>query len=351
MIGYSDSNKDGGIIASAWHLYFAQVRLMQIGKKHGVAIRFFHGKGGTISRGAGPTHWFLKSLPHGTLNGMIRVTEQGETIERKYANQVNAAYNLELLLAGTTLQSIKNKLIPNKADKRRDDLFAYLAMESYQTFRNLTSNPSFVKFYEQATPIDVIESSKIGSRPVRRTGKRSLTDLRAIPWVFSWTQSRMNISSWYGVGSTLQKLKLEHPSKYLEIKAMVKTDHFLRYLLTNIDTSLSSTDEHILNLYAGLVEDEAIRDEIKGKLTRELKLSRQMMMELLESPMSERRKNHFYSTELRAQALFPLHKEQILLLRKWRKARKEHNKEKTRYILNNLLRSVNAIANAIGTTG
>jgi phosphoenolpyruvate carboxylase len=351
MIGYSDSNKDGGIIASAWHLYYAQLRMTEVVKKHGVKIRFFHGKGGTISRGAGPTHWFLKALPKGTLTGMIRITEQGETIERKYANKVNAAYNLELLLAGTTLQSLKSKLQIIRDDDSRNELFIYLANESYQTFRKLVEHPSFVKFYEQATPIDVIESSKIGSRPARRTGKRSLSDLRAIPWVFSWTQSRMNISSWYGVGSTLQKLKEEKTGRYSRLKAMVKTDDFLRYTLTNVDTSLSSTDEEILSMYAELVEDEKIRNEISSMLLGELSLTRRMMLELLGSPINERRKNHYYSTELRAQALLPLHKEQVFLLKKWRKARKDGDADKANYRLNNLLRSINAIANAIGTTG
>jgi phosphoenolpyruvate carboxylase len=177
-------------------------------------------------------------------------------------------------------------------------------------------------------PIDVIESSKIGSRPARRTGKRSLKDLRAIPWVFSWTQSRMNISSWFGVGSTLQKLKSENPGSYAKLKSLVKTDHFLRYTLTNIDTSLSSTDEEILKMYAELVEDLKVRKVISSMLLDELSLTRSMMLELLGSPINERRKNHYYSTELRAQALLPLHKEQVFLLKKWRNARKEGNTEK-----------------------
>lgn len=351
MIGYSDSNKDGGIIASAWHLFYAQINLAATGKKHGVEVRFFHGKGGTISRGAGPTHWFLKSLPHNTLKGLMRITEQGETIERKYANKVNAAYNLELLLAGTTFQAIKSKTGFSGEDEKKSELFSYLAKESYNLFRKLTELPSFIRFYEQATPIDAIELSKIGSRPARRTGKRSLADLRAIPWVFSWTQSRMNISSWYGVGSTILKLKKENPAKFAELKLMVKADHFLRYILTNVDTSLAATDEEIMRMYAGLVEEKPVREEILGILIEELKLTREMMLDLLEKPISERRKNHYYSTELRAQALLPLHKEQVILLKKWRTAVKDDDKKVADEILLNLLRSINAIANAIGTTG
>jgi phosphoenolpyruvate carboxylase len=351
MIGYSDSNKDGGILASAWHLYHAQVKLAEVGKKHGVVIRFFHGKGGTISRGAGPTHWFLKSLPHHTMDGLIRVTEQGETIERKYANKGNAAYNLELLLAGTTYQTIMNNLGKQEEQHGREELLSHMAHESYLAFKELTGHPSFIPFYEQATPIDVIEQSKIGSRPSRRRGRRSLEDLRAIPWVFSWTQSRMNISSWYGVGSTLSKMKKVDQDKYLRLKKLVRKDNFVRYVLTNVDTSLAATDENIMKLYAGLVEDSKIREDILGILLNELELTRSMMLDLLDSPLAERRINHYLSTQLRAEALLPLHQEQVSLLKQWRQTVKEGNRDQAETLLHDLLRSVNAIASAMGTTG
>ncbi len=351
MIGYSDSNKDGGILASTWYLYDAQVKLVEVGKKHGVVIRFFHGKGGTISRGAGPTHWFLKSLPDTSQNGLIRVTEQGETIERKYANKGNAAYNLELLLAGTTQRAVMTINNPLKIDTRQEELFTYMAEESYRAFKELTGHPSFIRFYEQATPIDVIESSKIGSRPSRRRGKRTLEDLRAIPWVFSWTQSRMHISSWYGVGTTLEKMKEEHPKLYSHLKQGAKGEDFVRYVLTNVDTSLAATDEDVMRMYASLVEDEGVKEDILTMLLDELALTRLMMLDLLGSPISKRRLNHYYSTQLRAEALLPLHKEQVLLLGTWRKELKAGNSKEAELVLQNLLRSVNAIANAMGTTG
>jgi phosphoenolpyruvate carboxylase len=351
MIGYSDSNKDGGILASTWHLYDAQVKLSAVGRKRGVDIRFFHGKGGTISRGAGPTHWFLRSLPGSALNGLIRVTEQGETIERKYANKGNAAYNLELLLAGATHRAVLHRqhMITDNPDL--PGLFTYMAEESYRAFRELTTHPSFILFYEQATPIDVIESSKIGSRPARRRGSRTLEDLRAIPWVFSWTQSRMHISSWYGVGTTLAGMQSRHPEKYSLLKALVKKDDFVRYVLTNVDTSLAATDEEIMTLYASLVGDAHVREDILGMLQRELALTRRMMLDLLGSPISSRRVNHYHSTRLRAAALLPLHREQVRLLASWRKARGEGDRQQEEELLRDLLRSVNAIANAMGTTG
>ncbi|MGW8315766.1 MAG: phosphoenolpyruvate carboxylase [Bacteroidales bacterium] len=351
MIGYSDSNKDGGILASAWYLYDAQSKLSEVGKQHGVKIRFFHGKGGTISRGAGPTHWFLKSLPENTLHGLIRVTEQGETIERKYANKGNAAYNLELLLAGTTHRTVLSRIAHPKPSRDREEVFSYMAEESFRAFKTLTTHPSFIRFYEQATPIDVIESSKIGSRPARRRGKRTLEDLRAIPWVFSWTQSRMHISSWYGVGSTLMKMKEEEDARYQKLKSMVKSDSFARYVLTNIDTSLAATDEGIMKMYAGLVEERQVREDILSMLLKELHLTREAMLDLLGSDISKRRVNHHYSTRLRADALIHLHREQVSLLRTWRKEISNGQTEEAEKVLQNLLRSVNAIANAMGTTG
>lgn len=351
MVGYSDSNKDGGILASTWYLFDAQVKLSEVGRKHGVDIRFFHGKGGTISRGAGPTHWFLKSLPGSSQNGLIRITEQGETIERKYANMGNAGYNLELLLAGITQRAVLAQNKPMEIDARQSELFSHMAEESYRVFKELTNHPSFIRFYEQATPIDVIESSKIGSRPSRRRGKRTLEDLRAIPWVFSWTQSRMHISSWYGVGSTLAKMKEEHPEMYAYLKKLGKGEDFVRYVLTNVDTSLAATDEEVMRMYAALVEDDKVKEDILGMLLDELALTRKMMLDLLGSSIASRRVNHHYSTRLRAEALLPLHKEQVLLLGSWRKALKAGKTKEAKALLKNLLRSVNAIASAMGTTG
>lgn len=346
MIGYSDSNKDGGIIASAWNLYKAQRRILETGEKHGVRIRFFHGKGGTISRGAGPTHWFLKSLPEGSLGGDVKLTEQGETIERKYANKTNAAYNLELLLAGVTSLSLlhKNGIGSNP---ELGDIFDIMSDESLRHYKDLIHDEGFVEFLHQATPIDAIESSRIGSRPTHRTGKKSLSDLRAIPWVFSWSQSRFNLTSWYGVGSTLDFLQKQHPEKFLRLQELLFTDPFVRYVLTNIDTSLAATDEAIINRYSSLVENKQLKGKILGKILKELKLTREMMSKLIRRPLNERRSNHYYSTLLRAEALENLHINQVKLLNEWRKTKISDKPEK----LINLLKSINAIANAMGNTG
>lgn len=349
MVGYSDSNKDGGVLASSWFLHEAQKELTQIGEKHGVKIRFFHGTGGSISRGAGPSHWFIKTLPHGSINGKFRVTEQGETIERKYANLVNAAYNLELMLASVTAQTVLHENTKNTHEEV-ESLFRRLGDRGRHYYRQLIADPDFITFFSQATPIDVIESSKIGSRPARRTGKRSMEDLRAIPWVFSWSQSRFNITSWYGVGSTLNELKNENPGEYKNLLHFVEYDPFVRYVMTNLDSSLASTDVRIMEKYASLVEAVEIRDRILETIKNELDLTRKMMADVLKRPINERRINHYYSTILRAEALNNLHDAQVELLQKWREAKKAESKEENHYLFA-LLQCVNAIANALGATG
>lgn len=351
MIGYSDSNKDGGILSSAWNLYMAQERLSKLAARHGLKIRFFHGKGGTISRGAGPMHWFLKALPNGSLSGHIRLTEQGEIIEKKYANLLNAAYNLELLVSGTLSNTMVHSALTEPETHEGADILAFLSEKSVSYYQELTHHDDFMEFFSQATPIDAIEASKIGSRPSRRTGQRTLHDLRAIPWVFSWSQTRFNITGWYGTGSALEELHQKYPEKFEHLKAMVKYDHVIRYIFTNIDTSLAATDEKIMAKYASLVENAESRDKIFEMITSELEKLRRMMGLLIQRPMEERRKNHFYSTMLRAEPLERLHHYQILLLKQWRKQKAGGNSQDAETTLVELLKSINAIANAIGNTG
>lgn len=349
MIGYSDSNKDGGILASSWYLYKAQKEISEVGKKFGIDIKFFHGKGGSISRGAGPVHWFLRSLPANTLSGKIKMTEQGETIEKKFANKINAAYNLELMLSGTLLNTL---LTENKTPENNEaaEILEFMGLESTKVYRKLLQNKHFLSFFREATPIDVIELSKIGSRPSRRTGQQTFADLRAIPWVFSWGQARFHITSWYGVGTTLEKMENEQPDKFNALKKLIHSSQFVRYVLTNIDTSLASTDEEIMKSYAQLVQDKKVKDTVLALILSELNKTRQFMNELLGRPMQARRKNHYFSTALRAEALDVLHKNQVKNLQKYRSSTYINEEEKEKD-LNQLLISINAISNAMGTTG
>ncbi len=350
MIGYSDSNKDGGILSSQWSLHEAQEALSETAKKAGVKIRFFHGKGGTISRGAGPTHWFIKALPHGSIHGDLRLTEQGETIAQKYANKINATYNLELLVAGTAGNTILHSATEKQAHPFAE-ILAQMAKESKAHYTALINHPHFIKYFSEATPIDAIESSKIGSRPARRTGKRSLNDLRAIPWVFSWNQSRVNMTSWYGLGTTFEAFMNKRPDDFARFKEATKHDPVVRYVLTNVDSSLAATDEDIMKAYASLVTDPETRSTILGMLLDELAKTRKMLDVLLEADISKRRVGHYYSNLLRASAMNDLHLKQISLLRSWRKQKEENKLETAEHSLESLLLTINALASAMQNTG
>lgn len=351
MIGYSDSNKDGGILASQFHLFKAETELTQVGVEQNVKIRFFHGKGGSISRGAGPTNWFTRTLPHGSINGDMRLTEQGETISQKYANKINAIYNLELLLAGTAGASILHKFT-SKKEYHFAEKFEFLATTSKKHFQALLNHKSFMHFFGQATPIDVIELSKIGSRPSRRSGKRTLGDLRAIPWVFSWSQSRFNITSWYGVGSALEDYLKKYPDDLDLLRKEAETVSLIRYVLTNVDTSIAATDEMVFNWYANLVDDKKVKSDILDLITEELEKTKKMLSLVFVTPISERRKQHFYSNKLRSVPLYDLHKNQIAALKKWRKLKvTAPDSPETQELLMYLLMTVNGISSALRMTG
>ncbi len=350
MVGYSDSNKDGGILASQWNLYNSQAQLSSVGEEFGVKIRFFHGKGGSISRGAGPTHYFMGALPHSTVAGDLRLTEQGETIEQKYANKVNAVYNLELLVASTTAKTALGNFT-EKQFHPLADILGEMAKVSKEKYSGLLHEEGFIPFFRQATPIDAIENSKIGSRPSRRTGATSLDDLRAIPWVFSWGQCRYNMTSWYGVGTAVASLKESNPEGFKTLKEATKKDPFIRYVLTNVDTSIAATDEEIMKAYAELVEDESIKAKFLKLFLDEYARTKQALFDLLDADLEERRKNHYYSNLLRASTMTTLHHKQIALLKQWRNEKKIDMQEEADRTLVSILTTINAIAGAMRNTG
>ncbi|MBV9275704.1 MAG: phosphoenolpyruvate carboxylase, partial [Verrucomicrobia bacterium] len=249
MLGYSDSNKDSGLLTSQWALHCAQKEITKVAEAIGIQVRYFHGRGGTISRGAGPTHRFLEALPHQTIRGDVRLTEQGETIAQKYANRITAAYNLEMLLAGVSGITLLQQKEAEPVD-RINEIAAELSDASREAYRDLMAHPKFLEFFRTATPIDALELSSIGSRPSRRTGRQSLTDLRAIPWVFSWTQSRFYLPGWFGIGTALATLlNSEKRDILLELG---KESAFLRFVLTNAETNIQSAEPAIMEMYVSL---------------------------------------------------------------------------------------------------
>jgi phosphoenolpyruvate carboxylase len=355
MIGYSDSNKDGGILASQWYLRKAQIEMSAVGRKAGVELRFFHGRGGTIGRGAGPTNAFLASLPHGTVQGGLRVTEQGEVIAQKYANRLTAALHLERLLAGATRWTLPHTLPQSdgllETSGALESLTEAAAVVSRRTYRELIDLPDFVTFFSQATPIDAIENSRMGSRPARRTGKRTIEDLRAIPWVFSWSQARFNLPGWHGVGSALQQVCGSDDRLWNLLAQGAKDWPFLSYLLHNVEFSVAAADPELMAEYAALVEDPEIRDRFVEPILAEYERTRQVLDRIFPKDLSARRPRLLKAVAIRRHALTRLHREQIALLRDWRAAVREAQSGEADRLLESLLGTVNAIAGGLKTTG
>ncbi|PDW03322.1 phosphoenolpyruvate carboxylase [Candidatus Viridilinea mediisalina] len=351
MVGYSDSNKDGGIVASLWGLHRAQRTLAAIGAQAGVRIRFFHGRGGTISRGAGPTRRFIRALPPEALHGDLRMTEQGETIAQKYANRISAVYQLELLLAGVTGASLSQLHASTQHLSELETAMERLAAASRRAYRDLVEQEGFVDFFRGATPIDAIEASRIGSRPPRRTGAQSIGDLRAIPWVFSWSQARYFLSGWYGLGSALERLAEEDAASFAHIQATARTWAPLHYLVSNAATSVATADRGLMSAYADLVEDPALRERFLTAICAEHTRTERMLELLYQGPLAETRPRIHRVLAMRQAGLERLHQQQINLLRQWRNARATSDEARAEVLLRDMLLTVNAIASGLRTTG
>jgi len=350
MVGYSDSNKDGGIFASQWALNKAQRTLHATGQENNVDIVFFHGRGGTFSRGAGPTHRFLEAMPSGILSRGVRITEQGEVIAQKFGNVPTAIFNLELNAAGVALAAARAKRTYDHQEQIFE-LCEKLSTYSHSAYHALLEFPGFMDFWSDATPIDVLERSFIGSRPARRTGKRTLADLRAIPWVFSWTQARYYLTGWFGIGSALEKLHAEDPGGFELLQKNIDTFPFLPYVIYNAETSLSSADLDMMEAYAGMVEDDSIRESVFGVIAGEYKRTQDMINTFFGRTREERRPRLIKTLEMRAKGLRRLHEHQITLLQQWRGYLDSENMEAADDMFPSLLLSVNAIASAERTTG
>ena len=350
MVGYSDSNKDGGIGASLWNLYRAEEQLLETGRKRGVDILFFHGRGGSISRGAGPTHRFIRAQPHGSLEAGLRVTEQGETIAQKYANRISATYNLELFMAGVAEARLAHRE-SRKSPLEVEQIIDFLAEESNRAYRELIDTEGLLDFFHQATPIDIIESSRIGSRPSRRSGKQSLDDLRAIPWVFSWNQARFAISGWYGFGTALKKLRDTRPDAFDIIRGKDFSWAPLRYITSNVATSVATVDPEIMQEYAMLVEQPEPRQRILDTITAEYLRTKQFLDLLYDGSLEETFFNVFRFIRMRQDGLSALHRLQIDLLKRWRDHKKSGKEKEAEAMLPELLLTVNAIASGLRSTG
>ena len=354
MVGYSDSNKDAGVFASQWSIYKAQDRLTHTCQAAGVTPQFFHGRGGTIGRGAGPTRWFLRALPPGSLQGPVRVTEQGEVLPRKYAHEGNAHYHLELLVADVSGAVATGRTSGPIASRHRDAL-ERVATASVARYRTLLETEGFIDFYRSATPIDALEAGTFGSRPPRRrrTHGQSIDDLRAIPWVFSWTQSRFYLPGWFGVGSGLQALRDDDTASYDDLGASLESLPFLRYVLSNVESSLASAQLELMERYAGLCDEAELRESLMDQIRAELQLTRKEVAAFLGDDFPSRRPRMNRTLELRQRPLECLHRQQVSLLREWREGGRPvagKDREFDRVFLA-LQLTINAISSGLRETG
>ncbi|MEM7435198.1 MAG: phosphoenolpyruvate carboxylase [Myxococcota bacterium] len=349
MLGYSDSNKDGGILASRWNIYKAERELCAVGAQHGVPIRFFHGIGGTISRGGGKYHRFIDSMPRGSLAGEMELTVQGETIAQQFANLPTATYNMEMLLSGLarnsmpTVASETASEFPVEAMQKLTDL-------SFEQYRRLVGHPDFIRFYSGATTIDVLEHSKIGSRPARRTGHRTLGDLRAIPWVFSWNQSRFALTGWFGVGTALKRLRETSPRDFEALQAVADTWPLLRYTMIHVETRLLNANRDVMIAFSELVEDDNVRDEFMSMLLADHDEGLRQIADLFGAPAEVRRRSQLDNVRRRSAPLAHLHRMQLDHLTRWRAVEDKESPESAR-LLTRLLLLTNAIAGGLKSTG
>jgi len=271
MLGYSDSNKDGGYLTANWELYKAEIELVKVFEKHGVEMRLFHGRGGTVGRGGGPSYEAILAQPPGSVNGQIRITEQGEVIASKYSNPEIGRRNLETLVAATMEATLLHHHGADSTMPEYHRILEQLSADAYAAYRKLVyETPGFTDYFFQATPIREIAELNIGSRPTSRKAMARIEDLRAIPWVFSWSLSRILLPGWYGFGSAVQQfLHREGEAGLRQLQAMYKDWAFLRTLLSNMDMVLSKTDMGIASRYTELVQDEALGKAIFGAIEAE----------------------------------------------------------------------------------
>jgi len=319
MLGYSDSNKDGGFLTSGWELYKAEVGLAHVFAAAGVRLRLFHGRGGSVGRGGGPSYLAILAQPDGAVSGQIRITEQGEVISSKYANPETGRRNLEALTAATleaTLLDLEGKTEP-AADHA---LMEQLSERAYAAYRGLVyETEGFNRFFREATPIAEIGGLNIGSRPASRKASDRIEDLRAIPWVFSWAQCRLMLPGWYGFGTAVEGWLEDHPEGLGTLRRMLATWPFFRTLLSNMDMVMAKADLVIAARYADLVSDTTLRDAIFGRIRAEFERTRHFLLAieeqdvfLADNPMLQR------SIRTRFPYMDPLNHLQIELLRRHR---------------------------------
>lgn len=352
MLGYSDSNKDGGYLAANWHLYKAERELSHLADEHGVKLRWFHGKGGTIDRGGGQSHETLRAQPKAVYGGRIRITEQGEIVSLKYSSPAIAQRNLEQLTSAVIAANCLPSPDETHADEhpRWEAAMARLAGHSCKYYRDLVhGTDGFMEYFHQATPIDLVEHLKIGSRPSRRKQNEELGHLRAIPWVFSWTQSRHLLSSWYGVGYALERFVRDEADGLQQLRRMYSDWPFFALLLQNAEMSLAKADMYIAERYASLVQSASVRDEIFGRIHGEYGRAVRTVLDVTgHSMLLAGRPVLAESVRLRNPYVDPLNYLQLHFLPIWRRNRHSEQGDRLQRLL---ALTAHGIASGMKSTG
>src|SRR5437016_4098225 len=320
MLGYSDSNKDGGFLTSGWELYKAEIALVEVFRRHGVKLRLFHGRGGSVGRGGGPSYQAILAQPAGAVQGAIRITEQGEVIASKYSNPELARRNLEILAAATLEATL---LQSDRTDPPVSYLAAmdYLSAEAYRAYRSLVyETEGFDRFFRESTVIGEIANLNIGSRPASRKPSERIEDLRAIPWVFSWAQCRLMLPGWYGFGSAVKAwLELQPEGGMQMLQAMYREWPFFQMLLSNMDMLLAKSDIAIASRYAELVSDAELRDRVFSRLRAEWQSTADALLTIMDQQtLLESNPLLARSIRNRFPYLDPLNHMQIELLKRYR---------------------------------
>ena len=280
MLGYSDSNKDGGMLTSTWEIYKAHRELHRAADECGVKLRLFHGRGGTVGRGGGPTHRALVAQPVGAFTGRFKLTEQGEVLNFKYSDAVLAERSLELMIAASLEALTRSAGAPAAGELEEwEAVMEGMSRDAFAFYReHVYENPDIFPYFEGATPVLELEHARIGSRPARRGGQRSLGDLRAIPWVFGWMQSRQVLPAWFGVGHALEKFAGADGGRMNLLRRMATNFPLFEDFVSNVEMGMAKADLSIAALYAGLVADEALRRRVFGMITDEFGRTRRMIL-------------------------------------------------------------------------
>ena len=352
MIGYSDSNKDGGFLTSNWETSKAQIKLTQAGQKAKIPISFFHGRGGSVSRGGAPTGHAIAAQPAGSVQGRLRLTEQGEVVSSKYANRGTAKYQMELIAASVFEHTLKSgrerELMPNA---EFDEAMEALSGAAYACYRRLIEHPGLLTYYQAASPVDELVLLKMGSRPARRFGAQSLDDLRAIPWVFAWSQNRHLVPGWYGVGTGLASfIQVRGTVGENVLRRMFEESRLFRLIIDEVEKTLLLTNLTVARDYSALVPDEQIQRQIFTMIQDEYARTMKMVRWLNGgSEPAERFATFRRRMERRLPTIDRVCRQQVKLIHRFRtrKSEGEHRKDD----LVPLLLSINCIATGLGWTG